>query len=150
MMPNMARVWQYEEEGKRIFSFPFFGGASSFFLINFTKGKHQLRHIFTFTFSSTSREESTNFVTFSSSLFHQLHERKVPTSSQFHLHFLINFTKGKYQLQHIFTFTFSSTSRKESINFNTFSHFFLQRFFSYLMRACEHQDCLKVCLISDL
>ena len=120
-------------------------------------------------FSSTSREESTNFFTISSSLSHQLHERKASTSSHFYLHFFINFTtgkastsshfllhffinftKGKYQLLHNFIFTFSSTSRKESINFNTFSHFFLQRFFSYLMRACEHQDCLKVCLISDL
>ena len=105
MMPNLARVWQYEEEGKRNFSFPFFvvllrffyhhheGKASTssqfhlHFLINFTKGKHQLRHIFTFTFSSTSRKESTNFVTFSSSLFHQLHESKASTSSRFHLHF---------------------------------------------------------------
>ena len=101
-------------------------------------------------FSSTSREESTNFFTISSSLSHQLHERKASTSSHFYLHFFINFTRGKYQLRHNFIFTFSSTSRKKSINFVTFSHFFLQRFFSYLMRACEHQDCLKVCLISDL
>ena len=77
------------------------------FFINFTRGKYQLRHIFFFTFSSTSRKESTNFFTISSSLSHQLHERKVSTSTHFHIHFLINFTKGKYQLQHIFTF-FSS------------------------------------------
>ena len=140
MKPKMARVWQYEEEGKRIFSFPFFGGASSFFLINFTRGKYQLLHNFIFTFSSTSRKESINFVTFLPSLFHQLHERKVPTSSHFLLHFFINFTKGKYQLlhnfiftfsstsrqvkhqlQHFFIFTFSSTSRKESTNFVTIS-----------------------------
>ena len=38
MMPNMARVWQYEEEGKRNFSFPFFGVLLHFF-INFTTGK---------------------------------------------------------------------------------------------------------------
>ena len=122
MMPNLARVWQYEEEGKRNFSFPFFVVLLRFFFITITKVKHQLRHIFTFTFSSTSRQQSTNFFTISSSLSHQLHERKVPTSSHFLLHFFINFTKGKYQLRHNFIFTFSSTSRKESINFNTFSH----------------------------
>ena len=88
MMPNLARVWQYEEEGKRIFSFPFFVVLLRFFFITITKVKHQLRH---------------NFI-----------------------------------------FTFSSTSRKESINFNTFSHFFLQRFFSYLMRACERQGRVNV------
>ena len=57
------------------------------FFITITKVKHQLRHNFIFTFSSTSRKESTNFVTFSSSLFHQLHESKASTSSRFHLHF---------------------------------------------------------------
>ena len=31
MMPNLARVWQYEEEGKRIFSFPFFVVLLRFF-----------------------------------------------------------------------------------------------------------------------
>ena len=74
--------------------------------INFTKAKHQLHHVFIFTFSSTSRKESINFVTFSSSLFHQLHERKASTSSHFHLPIFINFTTAKYQLHHIFFFNF--------------------------------------------
>ena len=110
------------------------------FLINFTTAKYQLLHVFVFPFSSTSRQQSINFFTFSSSHFHQFYDSKVPTSSRFHLpifinfttgkastssrfhlHFFINFTKAKHQLRHVFIFPFSSTSRKESINFITFS-----------------------------
>ena len=57
------------------------------FLINFTTAKYQLLHVFVFPFSSTSRQQSINFITFSSSHFHQLHESKASTSSRFHLHF---------------------------------------------------------------
>ena len=92
--------------------------------INFTKAKHQLHHILIFPFSSTSRKQSINFITFSSSHFHQLHESKASTSSRFHLPIFINFTKAKHQLRHVFIFPFSSTSRKQSINCITFSSSF--------------------------
>ena len=49
---------------------------------------------------------------------------KASTSSHFHLPIFINFTKAKHQLRHVFIFTFSSTSRKQSINFITFSSSF--------------------------
>ena len=56
---------------------------------------------------------------------------KASTSSHFHLPIFINFTKAKHQLRHVFIFTFLEKILHE-------------------MRACEHQDCLKVCKISDL
>ena len=120
------------------------------FFITITKVKCHLQQIFVFTFSSPSRQQSINIDTFSSSHFHHHHDSKASTSSRFYLHFLINFTKGKYQLRHIFFFTFSSTSRKQSINFVTFSSSLFSKKILHEMRACEHQDCLKVCKISDL
>ena len=76
--------------------------------------KHQLRHVFIFTFSSTSRKQSINFVTFSSSHFHQLHERKASTSSHFHLPIFINFTTGKASTSSRFHLHFGPISaRKE-------------------------------------
>ena len=53
------------------------------FLINFTTAKYQLLHVFVFTFSSPSRQQSINIDTFSSSHFHQFYDSKVPTSSHF-------------------------------------------------------------------
>ena len=86
------------------------------FLINFTTAKYQLLHVFVFPFSSTSRQQSINFFTFSSSHFHQFYDSKVPTSSHFLLPIFINFTTAKYQLHHIFFFNFFKKQNAASKN----------------------------------